>query len=61
VGLLDRPTEGTVVLDGRDRTVALRSEKTVEGDDRYPVTVDLDWAPPELRAGMTVCVHFPEP
>jgi putative ABC transport system ATP-binding protein len=47
-------------LRGRVRTVALRSEKTAEGDDHYPVTVDLDWAPPELRAGMTVRVHFPE-
>ena len=48
------------VLHGRVRTVALRSQETEDGDDHYPVVVDLDWAPPELRAGMTVRVHFPE-
>lgn len=47
-------------LHGRVRAVALRSEKTDEGDDHYPVTVDLDWAPPALRPGMTVRVNFPE-
>ena len=47
-------------LRGRVRTVALRSQETEDGDDHYPVVVDLDWAPPDLRAGMTVRVHFPE-
>jgi ABC-type lipoprotein export system ATPase subunit/biotin carboxyl carrier protein len=47
-------------LRGRVRTVALRSQETEDGDDHYPVVVDLDWAPPELRPGMTVRVHFPE-
>ena len=47
-------------LRGRVRTVALRSQETEEGDDHYPVVVDLDWSPPDLRPGMTVRVHFPE-
>jgi ABC-type lipoprotein export system ATPase subunit len=47
-------------LSGHVRTVALRSEKNEDGDDHYPVIVDFDWSPPELRAGMTVRVHFPE-
>jgi multidrug efflux pump subunit AcrA (membrane-fusion protein) len=46
-------------LRGRVRTIALRPEETDEGDEQYPVTVDLDWSPPELRPGMTVRVHFP--
>jgi putative ABC transport system ATP-binding protein len=46
-------------LRGRVRTVALRSQETEDGDDHYPVVVDLDWSPPELRPGMTVRVHFP--
>jgi energy-coupling factor transporter ATP-binding protein EcfA2 len=46
-------------LQGRVRTVALRSQETDDGDDHYPVVVDLDWAPPGLRPGMTVRVHFP--
>jgi ABC-type lipoprotein export system ATPase subunit/biotin carboxyl carrier protein len=48
------------VLRGRVRTVALRSQETEDGDDQYPVVVDLDWTPPELRAGMTVRVDFSE-
>jgi ABC-type lipoprotein export system ATPase subunit/biotin carboxyl carrier protein len=47
-------------LRGHVRTVALRPEETDEGDEQYPVTVDLDWSPPELRSGMTVRVHFPD-
>ena len=47
-------------LRGRVRTVALRSQVSEDGDDHYPVVVDLDWSPPELRPGMTVRVHFPE-
>jgi ABC-type lipoprotein export system ATPase subunit/biotin carboxyl carrier protein len=47
-------------LRGRVRTVALRSQETEDGDDHYPVVVDLDWSPPDLRPGMTVRVHFPE-
>ena len=47
-------------LRGRVRTVALRSQETEDGDDHYPVVVDLDWAPPDLRPGMTVRIHFPE-
>jgi multidrug efflux pump subunit AcrA (membrane-fusion protein) len=47
-------------LRGRIRTVALRSQETEDGDDHYPVVVDLDWSPAELRPGMTVRVHFPE-
>ncbi len=47
-------------LAGRVRTVALRSEQTVDGDDHYPVTIDLDWTPADVRAGMTVRVYFPE-
>ena len=47
-------------LRGRVRNVALRSEETDEGDEHYPVVVDLDWSPADLRAGMTVRVHFPE-
>ena len=46
-------------LHGRVRTVALRSQETADGDDHYPVVVDLDWSPPEIRPGMTVRVHFP--
>jgi len=47
-------------LHGRVRTVALRSQETADGDDHYPVVVDLDWSPPEIRPGMTVRVHFPD-
>jgi multidrug resistance efflux pump len=47
-------------LRGRVRTVALRSQETEDGDDHYPVVVDLDWSPPDLRPGMTVRVHFLE-
>jgi multidrug efflux pump subunit AcrA (membrane-fusion protein) len=47
-------------LQGRVRTVALRSQETEDGDDHYPVVVDLDWSPPDLRSGMTVRVHFPD-
>ena len=47
-------------LQGRVRTVALRSQETEDGDEHYPVVVDLEWSPPDLRPGMTVRVHFPE-
>ncbi|MGE3908940.1 MAG: ATP-binding cassette domain-containing protein [Chloroflexota bacterium] len=46
-------------LQGRVRSVALGPERTDEGDLHYPVIVDLDWTPQDLRAGMTVRVHFP--
>ncbi|MCC7366940.1 MAG: ATP-binding cassette domain-containing protein [Chloroflexi bacterium] len=47
-------------LRGRVRSVALRSERDADGDLHYPVIVDLDWTPPDLRAGMTVRVHIPQ-
>lgn len=46
-------------LRGRVRSIALRSERDAEGDLHYPVIVDLDWTPPDLRSGMTVRVHIP--
>ena len=46
-------------LKGRVRSIALRSERDAEGDLHYPVIVDLDWTPPDVRSGMTVRVHIP--
>lgn len=46
-------------LQGRVRSIALRSERDAEGDLHYPVIVDLDWTPADVRSGMTVRVHIP--
>lgn len=45
-------------LTGTVKEVALQTEKTPEGDDHYPVTIEFDWVPPEVRPGMTARVRF---
>jgi multidrug efflux pump subunit AcrA (membrane-fusion protein) len=50
-------------LDGRAfvgavRTVALQQATNKDGDDHYPVVIDLDGAPATLRPGMSVRVDF---
>jgi membrane fusion protein (multidrug efflux system) len=47
-------------LTGRVRSVALEPRLTADGDEHYPVTVELSSAPPELRPGMSVRVRFGE-
>jgi multidrug efflux pump subunit AcrA (membrane-fusion protein) len=50
-------------LDGRAfagtvRTVALQQETNKDGDEHYPVVIDLNGATPEFRPGMSVRVDF---
>ncbi|MBI4491298.1 MAG: HlyD family efflux transporter periplasmic adaptor subunit [Chloroflexi bacterium] len=47
-------------LPGRVRTVAPQPQTTPAGDEHYPVVIDLEGAPRELRPGMTVRVNFAE-
>ena len=42
----------------RVRSVSLQPRRTPEGDDHYPVVLDLEWTPPEIRPGMTARVAF---
>ena len=42
----------------RVRSVSLQPRRTAEGDDHYPVVLDLEWTPPEARPGMTARVTF---
>ena len=42
----------------RVRSVSLQPRRTTEGDDHYPVVLDLEWTPPEIRPGMTARVTF---
>lgn len=51
--LPDREFTGTV------SSLAYQTEETPEGDEHYPVSIDFDWAAPEIRPGMTVRVYFP--
>ena len=45
---------------GQVRTVALEPVVTTGGDEHYPVTIDILHNIPDLRAGMTVRVLFPD-
>jgi membrane fusion protein (multidrug efflux system) len=47
-------------LTGRVRSMALEPRLTTEGDEHYPVTIELASAPPDLRPGMSVRVRFGE-
>ena len=42
----------------RVRSVSLQPRRTPEGDDHYPVVLDLEWTPQEIRPGMTARVTF---
>jgi multidrug efflux pump subunit AcrA (membrane-fusion protein) len=61
-----RPVTMTVAaLDRRElrgviRAVALQPERSADGDDNYPVTIDLLDQPADLRVGMTVRVILGE-
>jgi biotin carboxyl carrier protein len=46
-------------LTGRVRTVALQPQTTPGGDQHYPLTIDLNTTPPDLRPGMSVRITFP--
>ncbi|MBI2322532.1 MAG: HlyD family efflux transporter periplasmic adaptor subunit, partial [Chloroflexi bacterium] len=46
------------LLRGRVRSVALEPQRSAEGDEHYPVVIDLAEIPVELRPGMTVRVNF---
>jgi multidrug efflux pump subunit AcrA (membrane-fusion protein) len=54
VEALDREVAGHV------RTASLDVVRSTEGDDHYPVTIDLVELPPELRPGMSVRIRFEE-
>ncbi|MCC7106477.1 MAG: efflux RND transporter periplasmic adaptor subunit [Chloroflexi bacterium] len=47
-------------MEGRVRTVALQPEKNEDGDDHYPVVIDIRSAPADPRLGMTVRITFAE-
>jgi hypothetical protein len=52
-------------LDGREiqgyvGSVALELQPIANGDEHYPVVLELVDPPPELRPGMVVRVHLPE-
>jgi multidrug resistance efflux pump len=49
-----------VTLRGSVSSVALLPEAAAGGTQAYPVTVKLDTLPPEVRAGMSVRVVFPD-
>ena len=42
----------------RVRSVSLQPRRGPEGDDHYPVVLDLEWTPREIRPGMTARVTF---
>jgi hypothetical protein len=45
-------------LPGRVRTAAIEPSRSPEGDDHYPVMIDLLEQPFELRPGMNVRIRF---
>jgi multidrug resistance efflux pump len=47
-------------LGGQVRTVGLEPAAVAGSDDNYPVTIDLLDSLPELRAGMTARILFPD-
>lgn len=52
-------------LDGRElrghvRSVTLQPQRSADGDEHYPIVIDLVDAPADLRPGMTVRVDFAE-
>ncbi|MCC6179973.1 MAG: ATP-binding cassette domain-containing protein [Chloroflexi bacterium] len=40
------------------RSASLQPRRSVDGDENYAVILDLEWTPPELRAGMSVRIAF---